>query len=309
METDQMSVVDLHKAFFQTLRDHDKRRATVGRTLYADSRRHHAVRRPVWGAGGRRGRSDDADVAFRRSNRRAGRARVRRGHAEDEAESRLRGEDRPARCASPGGCAEAGKRRQTYDPVCRRFASCANCAGIGCCSPRCALGCCNGRAPCCWAGTGDLPAKRLRSRAGQVWLDQLVLPAQAHRALTTMRQLDRDLTAQLGPVESEHRARSPRRSHRTAIANRVWHWPRPGPHAPRGNRRRQPLSDAGALGELCGRGPAGRQQCKPDPLRPDHERRIAVAAMGLGRSRHPDVTPPQYHGRWGRQLAVRKRAD
>ena len=52
-------------------------------------------------------------------------------------------------------------------------------------------------------GLGDPPAKRLRSRAGQVWLDQLVLPAQAHRALTTMRQLDRDLTAQLGPVESD----------------------------------------------------------------------------------------------------------
>jgi transposase len=52
-------------------------------------------------------------------------------------------------------------------------------------------------------GLGDPPAQRLRSRAGQAWLDQLVLPAQAERALTTMRHLDRDLSTQLAPVQAD----------------------------------------------------------------------------------------------------------
>jgi len=52
-------------------------------------------------------------------------------------------------------------------------------------------------------GLGDPPAQRLRSRAGQAWLDHLVLPTQAHRALTTMRHLDRDLTTQLAPVNAD----------------------------------------------------------------------------------------------------------
>jgi transposase len=52
-------------------------------------------------------------------------------------------------------------------------------------------------------GLGDPPAQRLRSRAGQAWLDHLVLPAQAARALTTMRQLDRDLSTQLALVNAD----------------------------------------------------------------------------------------------------------
>lgn len=52
-------------------------------------------------------------------------------------------------------------------------------------------------------GLGDPPAKRLCSRAGQVWLDQLVLPVQSCRALTTMRRLERDLRTQLGPVNAD----------------------------------------------------------------------------------------------------------
>ena len=52
-------------------------------------------------------------------------------------------------------------------------------------------------------GLGDPPTKRLRSAAGEAWLDQLVLPPQAYRALTTLRQIDRDLRAQLAPVEAD----------------------------------------------------------------------------------------------------------
>jgi transposase len=52
-------------------------------------------------------------------------------------------------------------------------------------------------------GLGDPPMKRLRSAASQAWLDGLALPPQAQRALTTLRQIDRDLCARLVPVEQE----------------------------------------------------------------------------------------------------------
>ena len=52
-------------------------------------------------------------------------------------------------------------------------------------------------------GLGDPPTKRLRSAAGQAWLDALVLPTQAHRVLITLRQIERDLCAQLQPVEAD----------------------------------------------------------------------------------------------------------
>lgn len=52
-------------------------------------------------------------------------------------------------------------------------------------------------------GLGDPPTKRLRSAAGQAWLDHVALPPQAHRALTTLRQIERDLWAQLAPVEAD----------------------------------------------------------------------------------------------------------
>jgi transposase len=52
-------------------------------------------------------------------------------------------------------------------------------------------------------GLADPPTRRFRTGAGQTWLDQLALPRQAQRALSTMRQLDRDLTAQLGLVETD----------------------------------------------------------------------------------------------------------
>ena len=51
-------------------------------------------------------------------------------------------------------------------------------------------------------GLGDPPTRRLRSAAGQTWLDQVVLPPHAQRALSTLRQIERDLTAQLAPVEA-----------------------------------------------------------------------------------------------------------
>jgi len=52
-------------------------------------------------------------------------------------------------------------------------------------------------------GFGDPPATRLRSVAGQTWLDQIAMPRHAHRALQSLRQLDRDLTAQLAIVEAD----------------------------------------------------------------------------------------------------------
>lgn len=52
-------------------------------------------------------------------------------------------------------------------------------------------------------GLADPPTKRLRSRVGQTWLNQLSLPRQAQRALSTMRQIERDLSMQLGVVETD----------------------------------------------------------------------------------------------------------
>jgi transposase len=59
-------------------------------------------------------------------------------------------------------------------------------------------------------GFGDPPATRLRSVAGQAWLDQIALPPHAQRALVTLRQLDRDLTAQLPSSKRTSRVK-PRR--------------------------------------------------------------------------------------------------
>jgi transposase len=52
-------------------------------------------------------------------------------------------------------------------------------------------------------GLTDPPTKRLRTVAGQTWLNQLTLPPQAQRALSTMRQIERDLTAQLASVDAD----------------------------------------------------------------------------------------------------------
>jgi transposase len=52
-------------------------------------------------------------------------------------------------------------------------------------------------------GFGDPPATRLRSQAGQAWLDQIAMPRHAQRAFQSLRQLDRDLTAQLSLVEAD----------------------------------------------------------------------------------------------------------
>jgi transposase len=54
-------------------------------------------------------------------------------------------------------------------------------------------------------GYGDPPTTRLRSTAGQAWLDTIALPPHAQRAFVTLRQLDRDLTAYLAPVEADIR--------------------------------------------------------------------------------------------------------
>ena len=61
----------------------------------------------------------------------------------------------------------------------------------------------SGCAPSCYVGLGDPPTTRLRSAAGQMWLDQLVLPPQAQRVLTTLRQIERDVHA-TRPVEADN---------------------------------------------------------------------------------------------------------
>ena len=52
-------------------------------------------------------------------------------------------------------------------------------------------------------GLGDPPTSRLRSVAGQAWLDGICLPPHAQAALTTMRRVERDLTTQLAAVEAD----------------------------------------------------------------------------------------------------------
>jgi transposase len=52
-------------------------------------------------------------------------------------------------------------------------------------------------------GLGDPPASRLRTAAGQAWLDRIELAPHAQHALQALRQLDRDLTVQLTRVDAD----------------------------------------------------------------------------------------------------------
>ena len=160
-------------------------------------------------------------------------------------------------------------------------------------------------------GLGDPLAKRLRSRAGQVWLDELVLPAQAHRALTMMRQLDRDLTAQLATGRDADIAREALADPIVQrLANACYGI---GPvlglmlRAEIGDV--SSLSDAGALGELCGlgarRSTAARRRTHYGRITKDGSPwlRWALVEVGVQTLRRRDPL-----GRWGRKLAVRKGA-
>ena len=61
-------------------------------------------------------------------------------------------------------------------------------------------------------------------------------PAPAHRALTTLRQIKRDLCAQLGPVEADIAREALAEPDRAAIANGAWHRPGARLDVARGNR-------------------------------------------------------------------------
>lgn len=155
-------------------------------------------------------------------------------------------------------------------------------------------------------GLGDPPTTRLRSAAGQAWLDRLMLPPQAHRALTTLRQIERDLCAQLGPVEADIA--------REALADPIV-------------RRLQTVHGIGPVLGLTLRAEIGDVDRFPTPahlasyagLVPQvdssasrtHYGRItkdgspwlrwALVAVGVQTLRRRDPL-----GRWGRKLAVRK---
>jgi transposase len=157
-------------------------------------------------------------------------------------------------------------------------------------------------------GLGDPPATRLRSRAGQAWLDQIALPPHAQRALATMRQLDRDLTTQLAIVEAD----VAREAAGDPIVQRLQRIHGIGPvlglmvRAEIGDVTRFPTpghlaSYAGLVPEVdssATRTRYGRITKDGSPWL-----RWALVEVGLQTLRRRDPL-----GRWGRKLAVRKTA-
>jgi transposase len=157
-------------------------------------------------------------------------------------------------------------------------------------------------------GLGDPPAQRLRSRAGQAWLDHLVLPPQAHRALTTMRHLDHDLSTQLVPVTAD----IAREAQADSIVQRLQRIHGIGPvlgltlRAEIGDIARFPTpghlaSYAGVVPEVdssASRSRYGRITKDGSPWL-----RWALVEVGVQTLRRRDPL-----GRWGRKLAVRKGA-
>lgn len=157
-------------------------------------------------------------------------------------------------------------------------------------------------------GLGDPPPTRLRSAAGQAWLDNLVLPPQAHRVLTTLRQIERDLCAQLAPVEAD----IAREALADPIVCQLQTVHGIGPvlglmlRAAIGDIRRFPTpahlaSYAGVVPQVdssANRTQYGRITKDGSPWL-----RWALVAVGVQTLRRPDPL-----GRWGRKLAVRKGA-
>ena len=157
-------------------------------------------------------------------------------------------------------------------------------------------------------GLGDPPTKRLRSAAGQAWLDALELPSQAHRVLITLRQIERDLCAQLAPVEAD----IAREASADPIVQRLQQVHGIGPvlglmlRAEIGDIRRFPTpahlaSYAGVVPQVdssASRTHYGRITKDGSPWL-----RWALVAVGVQTLRRQDP-----RGRWGRKLAVRKGA-
>jgi transposase len=157
-------------------------------------------------------------------------------------------------------------------------------------------------------GLGDPPTTRLRSVAGQAWLDQITLPRHAQQALDALRQLDRDLTAQLARVETDV-AREAAADPITQQLQRVWGI---GPvlglmlRAEIGDIRRFPTP--GHLASYAGLVPkvdSSAHHTRYGPITKDGSPwlRWALVELGVQTLRRRDPL-----GRWGRKLAVRKGA-
>ena len=155
-------------------------------------------------------------------------------------------------------------------------------------------------------GLGDPPASRLRSVAGQAWLDQVCLPPHAQAALTTMRRVERDLTAQLAGVEAD----VAREALADPIVQRLQRLHGVGPvlgvmlRAEIGDITRFPtprhLASYAGLVPYVDRSANhtryGRITKKGSPYL-----RWALVEVGLYTLRRPDAL-----GRWGRKLAIHK---
>lgn len=157
-------------------------------------------------------------------------------------------------------------------------------------------------------GFGDPPATRLRSVAGQAWLDRLELPPHAHRALRTMRQLDRDLSLQLASVEAD----VAREAGRDPIVQRLQTLQGVGPvlglmlRAEIGDIARFPTP--GHLASYAGLVPqveSSANRTRYGHITKDGSPwlRWALGQLGLQTLRRRDPL-----GRWGRKLALRKNA-
>jgi transposase len=157
-------------------------------------------------------------------------------------------------------------------------------------------------------GFGDPPATRLRSRAGQAWLDQITMPPHALRALRSLRQLERDLTAQLAIVESD----VAREAAADPIVHRLQRLHGVGPviglmlRAEIGDIARFPTP--GHLASYAGLVPRVDQSAtrtRYGRITKDGSPwlRWALVEVGLYTLRRRDPL-----GRWGRKLAVRKTA-
>jgi transposase len=157
-------------------------------------------------------------------------------------------------------------------------------------------------------GFGDPPATRLRSAAGQAWLDAIELPPHAQRALQTLRQLDRDLTAQLAIVEAD----VAREAAADPIVQRLQRIP--GIGAVLGLMLRAEIGDVtrfptpGHLASYAGVVPevdSSAAHTRYGRITKDGSPwlRWALVKVGLQTLRRRDPL-----GRWGRKLALRKGA-
>lgn len=157
-------------------------------------------------------------------------------------------------------------------------------------------------------GLGDPPTTRLRSVAGQAWLDQITLPRQAQHALEALRQLDGDLTRHLGRVDADV-AREAAGDPIVRHLQRVWGI---GPvlglmlRAEIGVIHR--FATPGHLASYAGLVPkvaSSASHTRYGPITKDGSPwlRWALVELGVQTLRRRDPL-----GRWGRQLAVRKGA-